>query len=277
MATQNNGRYSGNFTLDPAMFGGASAPAGSAQPAPPAGAPSAPPTPPTPPASPFDNQPAGQPEAQQQPRHLGRKIVGGVLVVIGIVAIIVVAVMLWRWAHPAESSPDPNPAPSSSQTSQDGQSGQNSSTPNNTQSPDDNTITERTMAEQAAILDPWFTGIPEANWETKTAAELGGSANSPLGDFCAKFADYVVVLQDGTVITRGNAENGDKIAIIISDYTVPTDWHNMAVGMDKQKINLALVVPSASPDNSNLNGSIWQWDNGISGYVYLTSGTGSAY
>lgn len=258
-------RYNGSFeNLDLSDLAGGAAP----QPAP---------QQPVPPAQPARQQPAqsGDPFENDGNRQRGG---WGKWVIIAVVAAAFVAVMA-IWGIPAiqshldsPSNPDSSqsstptgtqdPAPSNSQSGENGNDdpaqsdGQGSAT--------------LSVAEQAALLDPWFDGIPEKNWETKTTAELGVDPTTPLGSFVKNFC---VVLSDGTVIARGTSETGDSIPTIISDYTVPTEWNGSAVVIAENDFNTVLLVSKLPEDtNQDMSGAIWHFEAAESAYAYVSKG-----
>ena len=263
MATRYNGPLDGldlsDLTGTPAPSNNPPAPQPNPTPAPPAPQPA-------PTGDPFDNNDDG--------RH-GRG--WGKWVIIGVIAVAIIAAM-WFWVIPAvqthlnnPSSPSQSGEPSSSQSP--ALSGNQDNDQNGDGDTDDNggqTDTKLTVAEEAALLDPWFKGIPASNWETKTTAQLGVDTTTPLGSFVKNFA---VVLSDGTVVARGTSETGDSVPTIISDYTVPTEWNGTAVVIAENDLNSVLLVSKLPEDtNQSLYGTTWQFAIAEETYVYTGKG-----
>lgn len=230
------------------------------------------PVPPAPPTPQQSTQSGSQSENDNDDRRRGW---GKWVITVVIAAAIALAV--WLWVIPAaQARLDTNPSSGSDSS----QSGNPTSTqdpaPGNSQSGGDDgdqsgsqTSTTLSVAEQAALLDPWFD-VPEKNWETKTTAELGVDPTTPLGSFAKNFC---VVLSDGTVIARGTSETGDSIPTIISDYTVPSEWNGTAVVIAENDFNTVLIV-SKLPENTNqeLYGAIWHFEAAEGTYVYSGKG-----
>lgn len=216
------------------------------------------------------------------------KIVFGIFVV---VVLIVAAVVVWKWLIPTlRGGPSGPDNPGTVQQGNSGDSNGNVTTnPNPSTTPDDGSsdgdadtdpnATMPSIAEQAAILDNWYAGIPEENWLTKTAKDLGGSPSKPLGEFC--LSGYALVMGGGEVVTRGANEAGENIAIIIEDYTVPAEWispNGNVVVLDKQSTSLALVTTHVTnQDGEVLSGSIWDWDVSTETYIFAGNGSSSKY
>lgn len=237
-----------------------------------------PPAPPTPPAQPAPQQPAPNPNPSENNNGGdGRRRGWGNWVLIGVAAV-VIAVVMWLWGIPWIQSHLSNPSDPSPSSSQSGDpTGSQSPDPNNSQNGDDDSDknggqngSKLSVAEQAALLDPWFDGIPERNWETKTTAELGVDPTTPLGSFAKNFC---VVLSDGTVIARGTSETGDSIPTIITDYTVPDEWNGTAVVLAEDDFNTVLLI-SKLPENTNqeLTGTIWHFEAAEGTYAYQGKG-----
>lgn len=259
-------RYTGQFSIDPSDLAG--------------GMPAQQPTPstsqqPTPQQPPARNDDPSE-GSDNHRRGWGKKAI----IVVVVIGLLVAGWKLVPLIQGVLSKPAENPGttqtgtPSGSQApASDDNQGDNGSDNANDGSDTNNgqSSTTLTVAEQAAKLDPWFSGIPESNYVTKTAAELGGSTSTPLGQFCAK---YCVVLEDGTVITRGILEDGkEAIPTIISDYTVPDDWYGTALALDEVDFNSLLVTSSLPEDlGQEIRGTVWQWSTAEGTYVYLGKG-----
>lgn len=267
----NSTRYTGSFDdLDLSDLTGGPAPSGSN---PPAAQQPAPPAQPAPQPAQTDD-PFEYDEDERRGRGWGK------WVIIAAIAL-AIGVCVWLWVIPAvqthlnnPSNPDPNPSSSQAPTGSQTPGGNDSQTGDSNGDNDTNqggqTGAKLTTAEQAAALDPWFEGIPESNWETKTAAQLGVDTTTPLGYFVKNFA---VVLSDGTVVARGTSETGDSIPTIISDYTVPAAWNGTALVMAEDDYNAVLVAVNLPEDtNQKIPGAIWRFDVAEGTYVFQFKG-----
>lgn len=265
--SSSNGRYQGaSFRLD--VPTGASGGTPVSQPSAPTPAPQ-----PAPSGDPFQEQPRQRSEPKKHP----------ILKVVLIIALLVGVVLFGFKGVPAivsyfSNMGDSNPA--SSQTGNPGgdqtNDSTNSQTPDGSQQPDTDDGSQgtatRTVAEQAAALDSWFSGIPEENWITKTSADLDGSATGPLGQFGQVLA---VVLKDGTTILHSTDENDKKVPIIVSDYQAPTEWYGMAIVLDVTQPNQAMAVVQITDDDYAtriFRGGLWLWEAGT-GYTYQGNAT----
>lgn len=241
-------------------------------------------------------QPAPPPAPSEQPPAQGgnpfengnnnRRHRGWGKWVIAIVAVAAIMFVMVKWGVPFVqqhlNNPASNPNPNPSQSAQEPSGAQTpapsgSAQPNESDNPNGGQTATLSVAEQAALLDAWYKDVPESSWVTKTAAELGATTTTPLGQFCARFC---VVLADGTVITRGTSETGNSTPTIIADYVVPTEWRNSAIALDNQQINLVLVISQVPTDLSQpITGGIWQWspaaNDGKGAYEFWTNGSSS--
>ena len=269
-------RFNGNFSgIDLSDLTGSASARPTPPPPPPAPrpAPAAPQTPP--PTDPFAPPPSNADNGNNGRRRKGG---WGKWVIRGIVFAVVVGILLtvmFKVVIPAvnnKSGDDTNPS-----TSQDVNPNP-STTPDNRETPGEEpsdsgseTLDDQSMTEQAATLAPWFKGVAEDNWLTKTAADLGGSATMPLGQFCG--SHLCVVTTDGTVILRGTTEDGAKAAIIVSDYTVPEGWTGKAVALYPDNMDVAVVIDKMPDgDFDQIPGGIWKWDTVSCAYFYSKPG-----
>ena len=229
-----------------------------ASPAYPQPAPVAPVAQPAPASDPYRDQPAPTPKGGQ---GLGGKVI------IGVLAVVVIAVVIWAVKFALGPKTDVGDAADGTPVSETG----------DTAGAGDDAATGSPEAEidrvaEAALLDSWFSDVTEENWVEKTPEELGATATTPLGQFCR---DSCIVLSDGAVVTRAMNEDGEKVSVVVSGYTVPGEWHGKAVLLDNQQIDLALVVMTVPDDDAgDISGSIWQWQ-AEGGYSYLNSGHSS--
>lgn len=239
-----------------------------------------PPAPPAPPAQPAQNPPAQNPNPFENNNGDGRKRGWGKWVItVAVVAVAIIFVMA-RWGIPwiqshlsTPSDPNPNSSQSGDPAGTQNPDPNNQGGENGDDDPDNQggqNSSKLSVAEQAALLDPWFDGIPDRNWETKTTAELGVDPTTPLGGFAKNFC---VVLSDGTVVARGTSETGDSIPTIITDYTVPSEWNGTAVVLAEDDFNTVLLI-SKLPANTNqeLTGAIWHFEASEGTYVYQGKG-----
>lgn len=244
----------------------------------PTGAP-APVAPPAPPAQPNVNpNPApaqtGTP-FQQEPQRNPWKFFGILVIIVAIGFVIFAGV---KWGIPAlRGSGDSNPSgqvggQTGGQGFGSGNSGNNSGSSD--QPTDGNSgDSSASVAEQAVAIDPWYSGIPDSSWLSRTAAELGGNNGLPLGAFAKHFG---VVLNDGTVIVRANSENGSKTPITVSGYSVPPEWRNKALVLDKADNGMVLVLDQIPADLSQpqvVSGEVWTWDYDLNTYVWYSTGS----
>lgn len=253
------GRYRGSFSVTAPTGGGQTPPPG-------ADTRHVPQQPQSDPASEHgnaQNSPFVEP-FQNEPRSEGNpwKVFGIIVIVIAVLAI-VAALVFWGLHRGDGNAPGGTSNPGTTQQ------------PSNSQQPsssgDDTNNGNLSRAEEAAALDAWFAGIPEEAWLTKTPEELGGSAQTPLGQFCR---DICIVLSDGTVVARATTEEGDKAPTIVSGYTVPEEWYGKAVILDRKKISLAMITAQAPTDEGQpLSGSVWEYSAVDGAYNYSGAGT----
>lgn len=265
--SENSSRYTGDFDLGRRPVrrsGGASAPP----------TPTPPPEPPRPRANdPFDEPrpwPSDETLQQEPSRHTLAKVIIGAIIVVAI------GLLIWKVGPAIAShfSGGENPGPATSQTGSDNPG--TSQQPSNTPTPSTPDNTEPTRAEEAVALDAWFSGIPEETWETKTAADLGGSAAMPIRQFYN--GDYCIILKDGTVVTRGTTESGEKVPVIISDYAVPSEWYGKGLFLDRQNTGIVMVVAQIPSDsNVGIKGAVWEWDQTSGAYAFIGNGTSNPY
>lgn len=127
------------------------------------------------------------------------------------------------------------------------------------------------VVREAALLDPWFQGLPVDSYVRMTTNELGGDPIVPLGMFCG---DYCCVLEDGDIVVRSSSADGSRKLLVISDYAVPEEWYGKAVILDKYNHSAVLVVDCLSADEyACYRGDVWVWSTMHRNYIYFGTGT----